>query len=98
METILILAWHLFVLGLGIVIGITIECNMEEDMRELIALRAKIDLLIDDIKTYRSTTEYNKGKIAALEWVDTMIDSMVGKQLEEMYAEHIQEENKADKH
>lgn len=67
-------------------------------MRELIALRAKIDLLIDDIKTYRITTEYNEGKIAALEWVDTMIDAMVGKQLEDMYAEHIQEEAKADKH
>ena len=61
-------------------------------MRELIALRAKIDLLIDDIKTRGSTTEYNKGKIAALEWVDTMIDGMVSKQLEEMYEEHIQEE------
>ena len=61
-------------------------------MRELIALRAKIDLLIDDIKTRGSTTEYNKGKIAALEWVDTMIDDMVGKQLEEMYEKHIQEE------
>lgn len=61
-------------------------------MRELIALRAKIDLLIDDIKTRGSTTEYNKGKIAALEWVDTMIDGMVSKQLEEMYEKHIQEE------
>ena len=61
-------------------------------MRELIALRAKIDLLIDDIKTCRNTTEYNKGKIAALEYVDTMIDDIVGKQLEEMYEEHIQEE------
>lgn len=61
-------------------------------MRELIALRAKIDLLIDDIKTYRSMTEYNKGKIAALEWVDTMIDDMVSKQLEGMYEEHLQEE------
>lgn len=60
-------------------------------MRELIALRAKIDLMIDDIKTCRSATEYNKGKIAALEWIDTMIDDMVGKQLEDMYAEHIQE-------
>lgn len=61
-------------------------------MRELIALRAKIDLLIDDIKTCRITTEYNKGKIAALEWIDTMIDDMVSKQLEDMYEEHIQEE------
>ena len=62
-------------------------------MRELIALRAKIDLLIDDIKTCRNTTEYNKGKIAALEYVDTMIDDMVGKQLEEMYNDqHLQEE------
>ena len=62
-------------------------------MRELIALRAKIDLLIDDIKTRGSTTEYNKGKIAALEYVDTMIDDMVGKQLEEMYNDqHLQEE------
>lgn len=61
-------------------------------MRELIALRAKIDLMIDDIRTCRSTTEYNKGKIAALEWVDTMIDDMVGKQLEDMYEKHIQEE------
>ena len=62
-------------------------------MRELIALRAKIDLLIDDIKTCRNTTEYNKGKIAALEWVDTMIDGMVSKQLEEMYNDqHLQEE------
>lgn len=61
-------------------------------MRELIALRAKIDLLIDDIKTCRITTEYNKGKIAALEYVDAMIDDMVGKQLEDMYEKHIQEE------
>ena len=61
-------------------------------MRELIALRAKIDLLIDDIKTCRNTTEYNKGKIAALEYVDTMIDDMVSKQLEDMYEKHIQEE------
>ena len=65
-------------------------------MRELIALRAKIDLLIDDIKTRGSTTEYNKGKIAALEWVDTMIDGMVGKQLEDMYNDqHLQEETSA---
>lgn len=35
METILILAWHLFVLGLGIVIGITIECNMEEEYERI---------------------------------------------------------------
>jgi hypothetical protein len=28
---VLVIAWHLFVLGLGIVIGITIECNMEEE-------------------------------------------------------------------
>lgn len=61
-------------------------------MRELIAMRAKIDLMIDDIRTCRSTTEYNKGKIAALEWVVTMIDDMVGKQLEDMYEKHIQEE------
>ena len=53
-------------------------------MRELIALRAKIDLLINDIKTRGSTTEYNTGKIAALEYVDTMIDNMVSKQLEDM--------------
>ena len=64
-------------------------------MRELIALRAKIDLLIDDIKTCRNTTEYNKGRIAALEYVDTMIDDMVSKQLEEMYEEHLQEETSA---
>lgn len=64
-------------------------------MRELIALRAKIDLLIDDIKTCRSTTEYNKGKLAALAYVDTMIDEMVSKQLEDMYEEHLQEETSA---
>lgn len=61
-------------------------------MRELIALRAKIDLLIDDIKSCRSTTEYNTGKLVALAFVDTMIDEMVSKQLEDMYEEHIQEE------
>ena len=65
-------------------------------MRELIALRAKIDLLIDDIKTCRSETEYNKGKLAALDYVDTMIDDMVSKQLEDMYEKHIQEAGVTD--
>lgn len=108
---VLIIAWHLFVLGLGIVIGVTIECNMEEDMRELIALRAKIDLIISDydeaikdagdgVIMYIPECRKYAGKTYrdAMIQVTEMIDEMVGKQLEEMYAEHIQEEAKADRH
>jgi len=76
-------------------------------MRELIALRAKIDLMISDCREKEETywtpsrllqTMENMATIKAYEKVNEMIDEMVGKQLEDMYAEHIQEENKADRH
>lgn len=73
-------------------------------MRDIIALRAKIDLLQKDTEDYMNEcgdpdeSFYLTGKCAAYEGIRAMIDEMVGKQLEEMYAEHIQEENKADKH
>ena len=63
-------------------------------MRELIALRAKIDLMkIDDAEfILREYGEhYLNGFNAALNEVEYMIDKMVGDRLEEMYAEHIQE-------
>ena len=59
-------------------------------MRDLIALRAKIDLEINDIKN-TDMDKYNTGKIIALVWVNEMIDKMVSKQLEDMYAEYMEE-------
>ena len=41
---------------------------------------------------------YCEGYIKAMDRVIDLIDEMVGKQLEEMYAEHIQEEAEADRH
>lgn len=67
-------------------------------MRELIALRAKIDLLLQD-----KENDMNEcgdpdrwleliGACAAYNNVRHMIDDMVGKILEDMYEKHIQEE------
>lgn len=76
-------------------------------MRDLIALRAKIDLMISDCRedqdNYQAAGELMQtmetvAMIKAYEKVNEMIDEMVGKQLEEMYAEHIQEEAEADRH
>lgn len=39
-----------------------------------------------------------EGYIRAMDRVIDLIDEMASKELEEMYAEHIQEEAKADKH
>ena len=61
-------------------------------MRELIALRAKIDLLSDDTVSTLGYSEYIDGYMDAMKQVKSMIDDMVSKQLEDMYAEHIQEE------
>lgn len=41
---------------------------------------------------------YCEGYVKAMDRVINLIDEMASKELEEMYAEHIQEENKADKH
>lgn len=71
-------------------------------MRELIALRAKIDLLQQDRENdLNECGDPDKaqlliGACAAYENVRAMIDDMVGKQLEDMYAEHIQEESKTN--
>ena len=65
-------------------------------MRELIALRAKLDLIQSDIQgdvdegSYCG--EYIDGYIDGLRKATDLIDDMVGKLLEGMYAEHIQEE------
>ena len=67
-------------------------------MRELIALRAKIDLLLQDKEIdMNECGDPDKwlellGACAAYENVRQMIDDMVGKLLEGMYEEHIQEE------
>lgn len=61
-------------------------------MRELIALRAKIDLLSDDTVNTLGYSEYIDGYMDAMKQVKSMIDDMVGTLLEDMYAEHIQEE------
>lgn len=62
-------------------------------MRELIALRAKIDLMHSDSLMTMDENLYSYGYRDGLQKVMDMIDEMVGKQLEEMYAEHIQEAN-----
>lgn len=41
---------------------------------------------------------YCEGYVKAMDRVIDLIDEMASKELEEMYAEHIQEENKADRH
>lgn len=67
-------------------------------MRELIALRAKLDLIIQDRENKMSECgDPDKGleliaSCAAYDNVRHMIDDMVSKILEDMYAEHIQEE------
>lgn len=73
-------------------------------MRELIALRAKIDLRMKDIEDQMNECgdpdhrQLLVGACAAYEWVRWMIDARVSEELEEMYAEHIQEEAEADRH
>lgn len=67
-------------------------------MRELIALRAKIDLLQQDRENDLNEcgnpdrAQLLIGECIAYENVRQMIDKMVSDRLEEMYAEHIQEE------
>ena len=67
-------------------------------MRELIALRAKIDLLQQDRENEMNEcgdpdkTLELIGTCAAYENVRQMIDDMVSKILEDMYEKHIQEE------
>ena len=68
-------------------------------MRELIALRAKIDLLEQDKQKDMIYGDTNiiayasyRGMLEAYDEIRQMIDDMVSKQLEDMYAEHIQEE------
>ena len=76
-------------------------------MRELIALRAKIDLMLSDVhyhggmcsvgdgdenEIYEDDCTFGNGYEYALEKVREMIDKMVEKQLEDMYEKHIQEE------
>ena len=74
-------------------------------MRDIIALRAKIDLLIsecrEDQDNYHAPSRFMQtmetvATIKAYEKVNEMIDEMVGKQLEEMYEKHIQEETARD--
>ena len=68
-------------------------------MRDLVALRAKIDLLQQDRENEMNECgdpdkkQLLIGACAAYENVRSMIDNMVGKQLEAMYEEHIQETN-----
>lgn len=70
-------------------------------MRELIALRAKIDLLQQDLENglnecgHPDKAQRLIGACAAYEMVREMIDDMVSKQLEDMYEEHLQEEASA---
>lgn len=70
-------------------------------MRELIALRAKIDLLQQDLENGLNEcgnpdkAQRLIGACAAYEIVKDMIDDMVSKQLEDMYEEHLQEETSA---
>lgn len=69
-------------------------------MRELIELRAKIDLhridwnefMVNDHYAESYIDGYNSGLICVCD----MIDEMVSKHLEEMYEEHIQEETTHD--
>jgi hypothetical protein len=74
-------------------------------MRELIALRAKIDLMLSDVHyhggwcsvgngddIYEDDSTFGNGYEYALQKVQEMIDKMVGDRLEEMYEEHLQEE------
>lgn len=67
-------------------------------MRELIALRAKIDLLQQDRENDLNEcgdpdrAQLLIGACAAYENVRQMIDDMVSKLLEDMYEEHLQEE------
>lgn len=67
-------------------------------MRELIALRAKIDLLLQDRENEMNDCgDPDKwlellGSCAAYNNVRHMIDDMVSKILEDMYEKHIQEE------
>ena len=71
-------------------------------MRELIALRAKIDLLQQERENDLNEcgnpdrVQLLIGACLAYENVRHMIDDMVSKQLEDMYEEHLQEEAKAD--
>lgn len=41
---------------------------------------------------------YCEGYVKAMDRVIDLIDEMASKELEDMYNEHIQEENKADRH
>ena len=65
-------------------------------MRELIALRAKLDLIKSDIQMDVNDDsdcgDYIRGYHHGLEKATDLIDDMVGKLLEGMYEEHIQEE------
>ena len=67
-------------------------------MRELIALRAKIDLLQQDRENEMNECgdpdkrQLLIGACAAYDNVRNMIDDMVSKILEDMYEKHIQEE------
>lgn len=66
-------------------------------MRELIALRAKLDLIKSDIQNdveegYYFRGEYLNGYMDGLNKATDLIDDMVGKLLEDMYEKHIQEE------
>ena len=68
-------------------------------MRELIALRAKIDLLEQDKQKNKIYGDTNiityasyRGMLEAYDEIRQMIDDMVSKQLEVMYEEHLQEE------
>ena len=71
-------------------------------MRELIALRAKIDLMQKKQEEKISNcgdphhTQFLIGTCVGYENIRQMIDEMVGKQLEEMYEKHIQEETARD--
>ena len=68
-------------------------------MRELIALRAKIDLRQQELEDQMNECgdpdrkQLLIGACAAYEWVRSMIDTTVGERLEEMYDQHIQEAN-----
>lgn len=70
-------------------------------MRELIALRAKIDLLQQERENDLNEcgnpdrAQLLIGACAAYENVRQMIDKMVSDRLEEMYEEHLQEETGA---
>ena len=61
-------------------------------MRELVALRAKVDLLHSDSLITMDENLYSYGYRDGLQKVMDMIDDMVSKLLEEMYEEHLQEE------